>query len=168
MRPGASLRISAAALQKATKVVISRPRKRAIPVTIRYDEREELLDLSEARHSLRECRVPAVGSWLGQVQVEGTVLRKAAFTYPPEATIELIALPDRLILAFGGSQLQLSRLDADGTPGIIKSAPKPDPMHVGPVTHPPDQPATGRFPWADTWQFSARVPFPQHRKPKKS
>jgi len=160
------LRISAASLHELIDVVVPKRRTRPYPVTLRFVEQDSALILSEAKHALRQHQVYAEGNWPAKVQVQGVAFSRVCRTYRSDVTIDLVALSDRLVIAHAGSQIELPRLDPSGSGGIVETLPPPDPRHAGPVAVPPDRPPSGRFAWGDTWGFSARVPIPQHRKPR--
>jgi hypothetical protein len=87
-------------------------------------------------------------------------------TYPPEAELELIQTETNLVIRRGGSRLTIPRLDGVGKQKVHQRKMKPDPRHQGPVVAPPD-PTHKRVAWDDTWDFSARVPMEEHKKPRK-
>jgi hypothetical protein len=72
---------------------------------------------------------------------------------------------EQVTIVCGKSRIALPRSDHDRPP-IVEKALKPDPRHRGKPYVPPD-PVGKRVAWGDNWLFSARVPMPQHRKPKK-
>ena len=169
MQTPGSIWVRAELLKEAVGAVVPKRRKNArrprrpYPVSLIYIAADEALGVKEARHALRGYRVPAVGQWPDKVQVDGWVLAALVVKYPPDSDIELVALRGELAILQGKNQVRLKRLDAGYSPGIVETPPPRDRRHKGPVIVPPDEPPSGRFEWNDTWLFSARVPFPQHR-----
>ena len=171
MRTQGSIKIRAGLLSEAVTAVVPKRRKNAArrkrkpyPVSLVYFADDEALGVKEAYHALRGYRVRATGHWPEKVQVDGQILVALAGKYPADSEIELVALDGELAVLQGRSQIRLKRLDPGNNPGIVETAPPKDKRHSGPVVTPPDEPPTGRFEWNDIWLFSARVPFPQHRK----
>jgi hypothetical protein len=169
MKALGSICVRASLLSEAVLAVVPRRRKNSkkkikpYPISLIFFEEEQALGITEAYHALRGYRVPASGRWPAKLQIDGQPFPNLVSTYPKDAQIELIALDDALAILYGKSRILLKRLDPHGTPGIQESAPPRDKKHFGPVSAPPDRPPSHRFEWNDTWLFSARVPFPQHR-----
>jgi hypothetical protein len=127
--------------------------------------KQHRLELAEAVFGSRRIELPAEGTWPKQVQVEGRMLQRICGSFPSSDVIELLPLADELCLLRGASEIRLKRLDPGGSPGL-KRKPLPKPRgHRGPVEVPPD-PVGKRVALNDTWDFSARVPMPQHRDKK--
>lgn len=170
MRTKGSIHIRADLLAEAVTAVVPKTRKNArkprkpYPLSLVYFAEDEALGVKEAYHALRGYRVKATGQWPDKVQVDGRILVALVGKYPADSDIELVALDDELAILQGNSTVRLKRLDPGSDPGILETAPPKDRRHTGPVVMPPDEPPSGRFEWNDTWLFSARVPFPQHRQ----
>ena len=163
LRPQGSIKIRADLLAEAVSAVVPKRKRKPYPVTLVHFADDEVLGVKEARHALRGYRVRAPGHWPEKVQVNGRILLALVGKYPAESEIELIALDDELVILQGRSHVRMKRLDPPGKRGIVETPPKTK-GYYGPVEWPPDSPPTGRFEWGDHWLFSARVPFPQHRK----
>ena len=169
MRTQGSIKIRADLLAEAVTAIVPKKRKNArkpgklYPVSLEYFVDDEALGIKEAYHALRGYRVRATGQWPDKVQVDGRILVALVGKYPAESEIELVVLDEELAILQGRSQFRLKRLDPGNNPGITETAPPKDRRHTGPVVMPPEEPPSGRFEWNDTWLFSARVPFPQHR-----
>ncbi len=164
MKSQGSIKIRADLLAEAVTSVVPRRTRKPYPLSLVYFAEGKALGVKEAYHALRGYRVPAPGHWPDKVQVNGVVLAALVVTFPVDSEIELVALDDELAILQGRSQIRMKRLDPGDNPGIVETAPRRDRRHTGPVVMPPDEPPTGRFEWNDTWLFSARVPFPQHRQ----
>lgn len=161
--------VTASDLQTALEALVPASRSRrksSVPLSLEIGEKRGVLALWEARHGTRKYELPVKGRWPATAQVDGTVLRKMVEKYPPDVHLELEALADAICIRHAASELRLKRLDSGGKSAIKRKPPRPDPRHRGPVEVPPD-PTQKRVAWADTWDFSARVPMPQHRLPRK-
>ncbi len=165
MKSLGSIKILVNLLAEATLAVVPKRKRKpkVYPVSLVFFEDEQALGIVEARHGLAGYRVPAHGHWPPRIQVDGRTLLKLVETYPSAAELELVALETELALLYEKSQVRLKRLDPKGEDGIELVPPPQSGEHKGPVEVPPDLPPSGRFAWNDTWLFSARVPFPQHR-----
>ena len=169
MKSQGSIKIRPDLLAEAVTAVVpsrkkpSRKRK-PYPLSLVYFAEDKALGVKEAYHALRGYRVPATGHWPDKVQVNGVVLAAIVLKLAASSEIELVALDEELVILQGRSQIRMKRLDPGDNPGIVETAPRRDWRHTGPVVMPPDEPPTHRFEWNDTWLFSARVLFPQHRK----
>ena len=141
-------------------------RRKGNPVSITFDADRSLLTISEAAYGLAGHTVPATGRWPGRVQVAGDVLRGLAAKYAADDRLTLIVTRDELSLLKDGSRISVKRVDAKNTKGIDEKPLPPNRKHKGPVTIPPD-PVQKRYEWNDMWDFSARMPIPQHRKPQR-
>ena len=166
---GGVIKVNAAALLEALGVVVpkgdrrSRRRKVDAPVTLKFDASRSVLEIFESRHAAKGYEIEASGAWPDQVQIEGRVLRNLISRFRPEASVEMTVTPDDLAAVHGGTKATLRRLDAsDRRP--IKLVPVKGPESVSWPKIKPD-PHEKRAEWDDTWDFSARVPIPQHRKP---
>ena len=160
-----SISVNAGEMLAALAIVVSRARSKTVkpyPVTITYAK--AVATVTEAQYGLRSQQLPAKGKWAERVQVDGRRLRKVFDVLPADAQVELTAAASELVIETGKTQIRMPRLDLDGG---IEQVPIPrDPKHQGKVEVPPD-PVGKRVELADTWQFSARVPMPQHRDPEK-
>ncbi len=170
MKVPGSIKLVAGQLQEALAVAVPKRRKNARrkeawPVTLELDNDRAILEISEAKHALKGYEVTATGSWPEKVQVDGHLLRQLVEKYSRDDVIELVATDEEFCLLKSGSIVRMKRLDGGGNPGIKRRPIPQDPRHAGPVEVPPD-PVRKRVELADTWPFSARVPMPQHRKPK--
>jgi hypothetical protein len=163
-----SIRLPAARLLEALDDLVPETRQKhpkPFSVTMSYSAKRQRLDLTEAVFGSRSIELPAHGTWPKQVQVEGRMLRKICGSFPADAVIELIPTSDELCLLRGASEIRLKRLDPSGSQGL-KRKPLPKPRgHLGPVRVPPD-PVGKRVELDATWDFSARMPVPQHRDKK--
>jgi len=168
-----SLIVLAGELQAALAEVVPNTRGKVrkgarIPLTLTFAKakRKGELLVSESRHGARAHAMPATGKWPGPCQLVGVVLWKLLEKYPPEAEIELALTPSDLTIRHGRARVTIPRLDLPGQKKIAQRKLKPDPRHAGPVILPPD-PTQKRVAWGDTWDFSARVPMEEHKKPRK-
>jgi len=164
-----SIKIRPDLLAEAVTAVVPSRKKRSrkqkpYPLSLVYFAEDKALGVTEAYHAFRGYRVPATGHWPDKVQVNGVVLAAIVLKLATSSEIELVALDEELVILQGRSQIRMKRLDPGDNPGIVETAPPRDWRHTGPVVMPPDKPPTHRFEWNDTWLFSARVPFPQHRQ----
>lgn len=169
MLPKFSIRLTAGCLVEALNDLVPSTRKKhpkPFPITICCRPNRQRFELTEAVFGSRSVELSAQGTWPDQVQVEGRVLQRICRSFPADAVIELLPMPDELCMLRGASEIRLKRLDPGGSPGL-KRKPLPKPIgHLGPVQVPPD-PVGKRVELNDTWAFSARVPMPQHRDSKK-
>lgn len=170
MQADGMVAIAARALQEAlAKTVPFRMRRQlkkrpGQPVSITFDSDRSLLTVTEAAYGLYTHSVPATGHWPGKVQVAGEVLRRLADKYARDDRLSLVVTRDELSLLKNGSRISLKRIDEKGTAGIEEAPIPPNRKHKGAVVVPPD-PVEKRLEWNDMWDFSARMPIPQHRKP---
>lgn len=162
--------VEAARLLEALAVAI--PKKRGLkqnakahPITIRFDAWGSMLRITEARHGAKGHEVSAEGSWPERVQVDGRRLRELATKFKPDAVITLTPTEDTLTVASGSFKVSFDRIDAGGQDGIHEAKFPKNKRHRGPVEVPPD-PVGKRVELDATWGFSARMPVPQHRKPR--
>jgi hypothetical protein len=163
-----AISVPAIALIEALTTIFPQRRKvsktRPYAVTLKYDQMRKHLSIAEARHGLCEYTVPAEGTWPDKVQVDGVLLKRLFKKFGRNDIVELIPLQDELCLLVKETRIALKRLDPNNELDIEQSPP-PSQVRNGPVEIPPD-PHQKRFAWDDTWSFSARVPMPQHRKPR--
>jgi hypothetical protein len=167
------IRITADALVEAITIAAPARRRRGDPrrlkgqpVSITFDPDSGLMTICEAAWGLASHAVRATGHWRGRVQVSGDVLRALARTYAADEVLTLVMTRDEFsILKGDNSRISLKRLDAGGRPGVVLRPIPPNRRHKGPVAVPTD-PVEKRVSLNDTWAFSARVPMPQHRKPR--
>lgn len=167
----AVLTVRAGDMQRVLKAVVPRTRGRKglkAPLTLAYLRGESMgeLEISDAVFGARSDRLAARGEWLESCQLAGAALRKVLDTYPPGAELDLIQTEAELIIRRGPSRLIIPRMDGPGKSKIHRRKQGPDPRHKGPVVVPPD-PVQKRVAWGDTWDFSARVPMEEHKKPRK-
>ncbi len=170
MKVPGSIKLAAGQLQEALAVAVPKRRKNSRrkqtwPITLELDNDRAILEISEAKHALTGYEVTVTGTWPEKVQVDGQLLRRLVEKYSREDDIEMVATDEELCLLKSGSIIRIKRLDGGDNPGIKRRPIPQDPRHTGPVEVPPD-PVRKRVELADTWPFSARVPMPQHRKPK--
>jgi len=152
-----SASISCADLAKA--LASTKPRvkiKQPCPVLIIFDSASKTLTIEEAQHGLFSTQIAAEGLGSFSAQVEGKAFGRLAATYPPASRIELSVGGEVLAVRCGRSLLKLARLDLGPTPTARKPMPV-NKKHKGRVEPKPE----GRHyaPKADTWLFSAQVPF---------
>lgn len=135
------------------------------PITIRFDDWRKMLRIAEARHGAKGHEVPAEGRWPDKVQIDGRRLRALANKFKPDAPVILTATSAALAVQSGAFKILFDRIDANEKGGIEETDFSKNRRHKGPVKSPPD-PVGKRVEPDETWLFSARMPVPQHRKPK--
>jgi len=170
MKAQGSITLTAGQLLEALAVAVPKRRKnsrrrKAWPITMELDNDRAILEIAEAKHALKGYEVTTTGTWPEKVQVDGQLLRQLIEKYAPEDIVEVVATDEELCLLKSGSTIRIKRLDGGGKPGIKRRPIPQDPRHTGPVDVPPD-PVGKRVELGDTWDFSARVPMPQHRDTK--
>jgi len=162
------LKVKASDLAEALKPAKPHPLKKKpkpLLVSLEYAFAAGTLAVIEAKNGAFAESLPAIGDWAGPVQVDGVLLCRLAATWPSVSELELSADAEALVIRMGKSISRVARLDGGGATAVKRMPPKPDKRHKGKVEVPPD-PEGKRVELADTWTFSARVPMPQHRKPK--
>lgn len=167
----AVLTVRAGDLQRVLDAVVPTTQVRKglkVPITLAFPQEEGMgeLEVSDAVHGARSNRPAARGEWRESCQMVGVDFRTLLDTYPPEAELDLIQTEANLIIRRGRSRLTIPRLDGPGKRKIHQRRKRPDPRHKGPVVVSPD-PVQKRVAWNDTWDFSARVPMEEHKKPRK-
>lgn len=170
MAHSSRLEIKAGDLRHALSIVVPTRRKNARrtkpwPLSLSFEAESQALSISGVNIAAKSHQIAATGRWPSRVQVDGQNLKKIAVKYHARDVLYLVATRDGLSIQKSGSCIDMPRLDAKGAPGYDEIPAPPDPRHTGPIAVPPDT-NEKRFEWADTWDFSARVPFPQHRKPQ--
>lgn len=143
-------------------------KRRAKPfiVSLEHEPAAGTLAVIEAEHGIVARAVSVSGDWPGAVQVNGTVLYRLTATWPPDAELQLNADAQSLVVRMAKSIVRIARMDDGGGQPIIRTPLPSDKRHKGKVQSAPD-PTSRRVDLDDTWDFSARVPMPQHRSPEK-
>ena len=166
---GHEISVDAAHLIEAISITVpkargQKQRSTRYPITIRFDEWGSMLRVTEARYGMKGHEAPAKGSWPAQVQIDGRKLRMLVEKLNTDAAVTLTATAGALVLSSGSFRIALERIDANGS-GIEQTNCPKNKKHKGPVEVPRD-PVGKRVELDSSWGFSARMPVPQHRKPR--
>jgi len=162
--------IGAGNLQEALTLVVPKASKNRLkpkptPIIVTFDERVSMLRIEEAKHGAKSHEVPATGVWPFEAQIDGRKLRGLCEKLKPDVIVTIDVDLARLTLSSASFKAVFERIDAGGKPGIKRTNLPKNPRHRGKVEVPPD-PTGKRVELDATWDFSARMPVPQHRKPK--
>lgn len=166
MKPRGSLRVNTLELAKALKEVVVLNRRGGRMISLEFKTNTSVLWIREAEYAIRATSISASGSWPRRIVVSGEDFRKVSEKLPRNTQIELVAMEAELCILTGAAQIRIPR---DRGSGLEKINPKPlpkNPKHKGPVAQPP-APVGKRVELSDSWNFSARVPMPQHRDTKR-
>lgn len=161
-------RIEVAAGDLATVLESAKPhplKKKPPPIVVSiapHDEPETVAVTVCGKKATKCHPLAAKGEWLSDVQFDGIPLYRLALSWPPGTILVLSATPVSLIVRTGRSSFRISRTDQGGAKPFVLKLPKSSGKRP---EEPPPEPKGKRVELADTWDFSARVPMPQHRIP---
>jgi hypothetical protein len=131
-------------------------------VSLVYDASKRKFGIVESCHELAAYDLTISGKWPNRVQVDGRHFRHVIETYRPNEILELAAYPDRLEIRSERSPFSMPRLDAPGRSPIETKPIPPHPRHKGKLRL-KEEPFRERVELDATWDFSARMPVPQHQ-----
>lgn len=114
--------VSAKDMAEATRAALPNKkikRTKLTPLTLINDPSSGVLIVTEARHNVFAAKVPAHGSWIEIVQVEGSYLAKLAASLPPETTLLLICEPAELVIKAGPLCSRIERINTSREKAIL-------------------------------------------------
>jgi hypothetical protein len=134
---------------------------RKVVVQMSWNPAAAELAVENVRTGMSALLVPARGAWPEAVQVLGNALDRFLARLPRDEDIQLIAMPSDLCVVTATTRVTLQRHDAVGRRPVRKKL-----QQSSPFAETDDAAPSGRWERNAMWSFSARVPFPQHRRPR--
>ena len=161
--------IAAKSLCDAVRKVVSAKKRRSkrnarYPINLSYDSKRMLMQIADSQYGLVSFELPLKAKWPDCVQVDGLQFTHVLETYNENELLKLTVYHSIVKITRGNSVFSMARLDAPGCSPVERKPLPPNRRHKGPVRI-KDEAHIGRVELDTTWDFSARMPVPQHLHP---